>query len=65
LWLWGRIKKNRKLEEEAARAQEEGRTSADTIVEGRDNELQAIGHQERAKDNGMDKTNTETTQTAL
>ncbi|KAH8905237.1 hypothetical protein BR93DRAFT_929491 [Coniochaeta sp. PMI_546] len=66
LWLWGRIKKNRRLEaEEAARAQEAGRTSADTIVDGRDNELQVFGRQERVKDSGLDKSNTETTQTAV
>ncbi|KAB5580238.1 hypothetical protein GE09DRAFT_1081428 [Coniochaeta sp. 2T2.1] len=60
LWVWHRIKKNRILEaEEAARAAEEGRTSADTAVEGRDNELRDLGHQD---DN---KTRTETTQTAV
>ncbi|KAB5551057.1 hypothetical protein GE09DRAFT_1124762 [Coniochaeta sp. 2T2.1] len=60
LWVWHRIKKNRILEaEEAARAAEEGRTSADTAVEGRDNELRDMAHQE---DN---KTHTNTTQTAV
>lgn len=53
LWLWGRIKKNKRLEEEAARAQEEGRTSADTVVEGAHNELQEIRQQEHGKDNGI------------
>lgn len=53
LWLWGRIKKNRRLEEEAARAQEEGRTSADTIVEGAHYELQETRQQEHGKDNGI------------
>ncbi|OIW34622.1 hypothetical protein CONLIGDRAFT_675591 [Coniochaeta ligniaria NRRL 30616] len=62
LWLWGRIKKNKRLEEEDARAQQEGRTSADTVVEGRDNELQVLGQQEHGKD---DKTNSDTTQTVV
>ncbi len=65
LWLWGRIKKNRRLEEEAARAREEGRTSADTIVEGGDNELQVIGRQAHVKKNGTDKTDTDATQPAV
>jgi hypothetical protein len=65
LWLWRRIKRNKRLEAEAARAQEEGRTSADTAVEGRDNELRIMGHQEPGKNNGVDKGNTETTQTTI
>jgi hypothetical protein len=66
VWLWRRIKKNKRLEAEAERAREEGRASADTVVEGRDNELRVLGQQESGKGNGTDdKTHTETTQTAV
>jgi len=65
LWLWRKIKKNKLLEAEEARAREEGRTSADTVVEGRDNELRAIEQRGRGGDGGLDKTTAETRQTAV
>ena len=66
LWLWSRIKKTRRLEaEEAARARAEGRASADTVVEGRDNELQVVGHQGQGKEPGVGATTTETTHAAV
>jgi hypothetical protein len=65
LWVWHLIKRNRRREAEEQRARAEGRTSADTVVEGRDNELQVIGDGEQGKINGADKTPTQTTQTAV
>jgi len=67
LWLWRRIKKQKKLEEEeAARAVQEGRTSnADTVIEGTDNELQTVGSTDQVKETGTDKGVTHTTQTAI
>jgi hypothetical protein len=65
LWLWRRIKKNKMLEAEEERARAEGRTSADTIVEGRDNELQVLGQGGESMDSAVDKTGMETRQAAI
>lgn len=59
------MKRNKRLAAETAAAHEEGRTSADTVVEGRDNELRVMGQQGHGEENGVDKTNTETTQTTI